>query len=175
MLEGIAPILFTPFDESGGIDADGLRAILRFEVDGGVHAIGINGFASEAYKMTDAERLETVAIVASELAGALPLIVGIAPNSSEAALQQARALAQYQPAALMALPPPTMDNGTQALVDFYIELGQGQRLPDHSAAGAAYPAVSPQRAAGGGAGGNRGGTRPRSATSSWKAPARRPR
>ncbi|MDE2854751.1 MAG: dihydrodipicolinate synthase family protein [Chloroflexota bacterium] len=129
MLEGIAPILFTPFDESGGIDADGLRAILRFEVEGGVHAIGINGFASEAYKMTDAERLETVAIVAGELAGALPLIIGIAPNSTETALQQARAFAPYQPAALMALPPPTMDNGLQALVDFYIELGHASDCP----------------------------------------------
>jgi len=123
MLEGIVPILFTPFDENGDIDADGLRNIVRFEVDGGVHAIGINGFASEAYKMTDDERRQTVEIVASELAGALPLIIGIAPNSTEAAVQQARQFAPYQPAALMTLPPPTMDNGAGPLVEFYVELG----------------------------------------------------
>ena len=69
MLEGIAPILFTPFDENGDIDAESLRNIVRFEVEGGVHAIGINGFASEAYKMTDGERLRNVEIVAGELAG----------------------------------------------------------------------------------------------------------
>ena len=31
MLEGIVPIVFTPFDENGDIDAHGLRRILRFE------------------------------------------------------------------------------------------------------------------------------------------------
>ena len=60
MLEGIVPIVFTPFDENGDIDADGLRRIVRFELDGGVHGLGINGFASEAYKMTDGERRETL-------------------------------------------------------------------------------------------------------------------
>ena len=129
MLEGIVPILFTPFDDSGDIDAEGLRRIVRFEVDGGVHALGINGFASEAYKMTDGERRQTVEIVASELAGALPLIIGIAPNSTEAALKQARQFAQYQPAALMTLPPPTMDNGRRALVEFYVEFANATSLP----------------------------------------------
>lgn len=129
MLEGIAPILFTPFDENGDIDADGLRNIVRFEVDGGVHAIGINGFASEAYKMTDDERRQTIEIVASELAGALPLVIGIAPVSSEAAVKQARQFVAYQPAALMTLPPSTMDNGAGALVEFYVELGKATDVP----------------------------------------------
>ena len=129
MLRGIAPILITPFDENGAIDAAGLRRIVRFEVEGGVHAIGINGFASEAYKMTDDERRQTVEIVASELAGALPLIIGIAPNSLEAAVEQARQFARFQPAALMTLPPPTMDNGAQALVEFYVDFGNAADSP----------------------------------------------
>ena len=129
MLKGIAPILFTPFDESGDIDVEGLRNIVRFEVDGGVHAIGINGFASEAYKMTDGERLQNIDIVASELANALPLIIGIAPASLEAAVKQARQLALYRPAALMTLPPATMDNGPRALVDFYVDFGRASDMP----------------------------------------------
>ena len=129
MLQGIAPILFTPFDENGEIDAAGLRNILRFELDGGVHAIGINGFASEAYKMNDAERLENVKIVASEMANVAPLIIGIAPNSLESAIKQARELARYHPAALMTLPPPTMDNGIRSFVDFYVELGNASDVP----------------------------------------------
>ncbi len=129
MLEGIAPILFTPFDDRGDIDADGLRNIVRFEVDGGVHAIGINGFASEAYKLSDDERRQTVEIVASELARGLPLVIGIAPASTEVALQQARQFADYQPVALMTLPPATMDNGAGALVEFYVALGKATDVP----------------------------------------------
>lgn len=129
MLAGIAPILFTPFDENGDIDADSLRNIVRFEVEGGVHAIGINGFASEAYKMTDGERLQNVEILAGELADTLPLIIGIAPTSLEAAVKQARRLAPYRPAALMTLPPATMDNGARALIDFYIDFGRVSEAP----------------------------------------------
>ena len=129
MLEGIAPILFTPFDADGDIDPAGLRRILRFELDGGVHAIGINGFASEAYKMTDAERLQNVEIIAGELANAVPLIIGIAPTSLEAAINQAREFSRFQPAALMTLPPATMDNGAQSFVDFYVELGKASDTP----------------------------------------------
>ena len=128
MVEGIAPIVFTPFDENGDIDADGLRRIVRFEMDGGVHAIGINGFASEAYKMTDGERLETVAIVADEVAGQVPLIVGLAAGSTEAVIRQARELEVYQPAAYMVLPPATMDNGIQSFVDHYVALGDATEV-----------------------------------------------
>lgn len=129
MLTGIIPILFTPFGADGGIDADGLRSVTRFEIDGGVHGIGINGFASEAYEMSDAERLRAVEIVARELAGELPLVIGIAPNSLATAVEQARLFAIYQPAALMALPPATMDNGERALVDFYVALGKASDAP----------------------------------------------
>lgn len=129
MIKGIAPILFTPFAEDGDIDHAGLRRILRFELDGGVHAIGINGFASEAYKLTDAERQETVDIVAAELAGQVPLIVGLAAGSTEAVIRQARELERYQPAAYMVLPPATMDNGCASFVDHYVDLGRASAVP----------------------------------------------
>ena len=123
MLDGIIPILFTPFDAHGDIDAGGLRRIARFEIDGGAHAIGINGFASEAYKLTDGERERTVEIVASEMAGALPLVIGIGAGSEEAAVRQIQSFAHFQPAAYMVLPPTTMDNGSRAVVEFYVALG----------------------------------------------------
>jgi len=129
MIEGIAPIVLTPFDENGDIDADSLRRIVRFELDGGVHAIGINGFASEAYKLTDSERHDNVRIAVSEIASQVPLIIGIAAGSTEAAIRQAREFAPYKPAAFMTLPPSTMDNGIQSLVDFYVELGNASEIP----------------------------------------------
>jgi 4-hydroxy-tetrahydrodipicolinate synthase len=129
MIQGIAPIVFTPFDENGDIDSQGLQNIVRFELDGGVHALGINGFASEAYKLTDEERHKTVEIVASEVANQVPLIIGIASGSTEAAIHQAQEYAPYNPAALMTLPPATMDNGIQSFVDHYVALGNATDIP----------------------------------------------
>ena len=128
-LAGIIPIVFVPFTIEGLIDADGLRRVVRFELDGGVHGLGINGFASEAYKLTDDERRQVVEIVAGEVANAVPLIIGIAPGSTVAAIQQAQEYARYAPAALMTLPPPTMDNGPQTLVEHYVALGNESDVP----------------------------------------------
>jgi 4-hydroxy-tetrahydrodipicolinate synthase len=129
LLNGVYPIVFVPFHADGAIDEDGLRRIVRFELDGGVNGVGINGFASEAYKLTDDERRRTVEIAAGEIANSVPLIIGIAPGSVQAALQDAREFAKYRPAALMTLPPSTMDNGHQALIDFYVELGNATDIP----------------------------------------------
>ena len=86
MLEGIIPVVFIPFDAQGEIDEPGLRRVVRFELDGGVDGIGVNGFASEAYKLTDDERRRAVEIVAGEVSGNAPLVIGIAPGSTEAAI-----------------------------------------------------------------------------------------
>lgn len=129
MLEGIIPIVFVPFDEQGDIDERGLQRVVRFELDGGVNGIGINGFASEAYKLTDEERRRTVEIVASEVAGSAPLVIGIAPGSTEAAVRQARDFARWHPSALMTLPPATMQVSPAALVDHYVDLGHATDLP----------------------------------------------
>ena len=129
MLEGIIPILFVPFDGSGEIDEPGLRRVVRFELDGAIDGIGINGFASEAYKMTDDERRRTAEIVADEVSGNVPLVIGIAPGSTEAAIRQARDFAGHQPAALMVLPPATMALSSDALVEHYVALGQAADSP----------------------------------------------
>ncbi|MCY3947454.1 MAG: dihydrodipicolinate synthase family protein [Anaerolineaceae bacterium] len=129
MLEGIIPIVFVPFDEQGDIDERGLQRVVRFELDGGVNGIGINGFASEAYKLTDDERRRTVEVVASEVAGSVPLVIGIAPGSTEAAVRQAREFARWHPSALMTLPPATMQVSPAALVDHYVDLGHAADAP----------------------------------------------
>lgn len=129
MLRGIMPILFVPFAGEGQIDEAALRRTVQFELEGGVHGLGINGFASEAYKLSEAERLRTAEIVAHEVGGKVPLILGIAPGSTEAAIAQAKALEHLHPAALMVLPPATFNNGPKALVQHYLDLSWATEIP----------------------------------------------
>ena len=128
-LTGIIPVVIVPFDETGAVDERALRRVVRFELDGGVHGIGVNGFASEAYKLTDAERLQVAAAVADEVAGSVPLVIGIAPGSLEAALAQADEVSRLAPASLMTLPPATFGLGGQTLVEFYVEFGLRSPAP----------------------------------------------
>lgn len=129
MLRGICPVIFTPFDPAGNIDERSLRRLVHFELENDINALVINGFASEAYKLSDAERLKTASIAADELAGHLPLVIGINPGSTEWALWQMEEFAGLSPAAFMILPPSTMDNGPIALVEHYMELGAKSTVP----------------------------------------------
>jgi 4-hydroxy-tetrahydrodipicolinate synthase len=124
MLKGVLPILLIPFDRAGKLDQESLKRVLHFELEGGAHGIGINGFASEAYKLTDGERNYAVEVVAHELAGQVPLIIGLAPGSTEAAIEQMRGFAVYNPACYMVLPPATMNNGSRALIEHYVALAE---------------------------------------------------
>jgi dihydrodipicolinate synthase/N-acetylneuraminate lyase len=129
MLRGILPIVLMPFTDDGETDPVSLQKIVGFELAGGVDGIGVNGFATEAYKLSDDERRRAVEIVAHQVSGEVPLFIGLAPGSTQAAIAQAKELAKYNPAALMVLPPATMNNGERALVDHYVNLAEAVDTP----------------------------------------------
>jgi 4-hydroxy-tetrahydrodipicolinate synthase len=128
-LQGIIPIVITPFAADGRVDENSLRRVVRFELEGGVDGIGVGGFASEAYKLTDHERLRCAEIVAEEANGQVPLVIGMSPGSTEAAVEQARFYAALRPAALMVLPPAIMKTDEYLIVDHYVELGNTSEVP----------------------------------------------
>lgn len=128
-LSGIIPIVITPFHTDGSIDEASLRRVVRFELAGQPHGLGVGGFASEAYKLTESERLRCAEIVADEVAGQTPLIIGLAACSAEAAIRLARLYAPLRPAALMTLPPNTFAYDEPALVDYYVGLAEAIEVP----------------------------------------------
>jgi 4-hydroxy-tetrahydrodipicolinate synthase len=128
-MQGIVPIVFVPFDVEGEIDEASLRRVVRFELEGGVDGIGINGFASEAYKLTDQERQQTAEIVANEIAKQVPLVIGIAAGSTEAAIAQMKSFAKLGPAVFMVLPPATFDYTPQSLIEHYVTLANSSDIP----------------------------------------------
>ena len=52
-LEGVVPILVTPFDLNGRIDEDSLRRLVDFNIEGGVHGLGV-ALGSEIFKFNEA-------------------------------------------------------------------------------------------------------------------------
>lgn len=128
-MQGIVPIVFVPFLDNGEIDQASLRRVVRFELEGGADGIGINGFASEAYKLTDSERITSAEIVAHEVAGAVPLVIGISAGSTEAAVAQAKAFKKLEPSVLMVLPPSTMNYSPRSLVQHYTDLAIASDVP----------------------------------------------
>ena len=87
VLRGILPIVYTPFDEAGGIDYEDLERLVDYLIAAGAHGLAAVGGASECHKMTGDERRELAAATARFAGGRVPVVVGTsAVNTGEAVL-----------------------------------------------------------------------------------------
>lgn len=86
MLQGILPVLPTPFRRDGGIDPDGLCRVAEFAIASGASGIVFPGFASEVDDLTPEERRTLLTELAGAVGERVPLVAGAtSPSANEAA------------------------------------------------------------------------------------------
>jgi 4-hydroxy-tetrahydrodipicolinate synthase len=74
----IAPLV-TPFTDAGDVDHDGLRRLVRWQLDAGTHGISLGGSTGEpsAQSIAErAERAEAIRTVAAEVGDRVPFLPG---------------------------------------------------------------------------------------------------
>lgn len=64
LLEGVWPILVTPFAEDGGIDLTSLRTLVEGSLAAGVQGVVALGVNAEAARLSDDERMTVARTVA---------------------------------------------------------------------------------------------------------------
>ncbi len=118
MLSGIIPPVVTPFDENDEVDEKGLRAVVRFMLEAGIHGLAVCGSTGEGHTLSPDETRRITEIASEEVNAHItrlhactptrptfPIIVGIIANSTRQALQHARAVCDLPVVALMVTPP----------------------------------------------------------------------
>jgi 4-hydroxy-tetrahydrodipicolinate synthase len=75
-LSGLFAVLPTPFDEDGGLDLDGLAAVVRANVDAGAAGLTALGVMGEAAELDEDERRIVVATIRG-VSPDSPLVVGV--------------------------------------------------------------------------------------------------
>lgn len=71
----IAPLV-TPFTDSGDVDHDGLRTLVRWQLAHGTHGISTGGSTGEPSAQSIAERAEAIRAVAAEIDDRVPFLPG---------------------------------------------------------------------------------------------------
>jgi len=79
-IHGIIPGLPTPLTDDRRVDGPALQKLVRHVVDGGVHGLYLHGSISESVALNPEERREIVQICVDEVAGTIPVMVGIGNN-----------------------------------------------------------------------------------------------
>jgi 4-hydroxy-tetrahydrodipicolinate synthase len=119
-VHGLVPILATPFLPDGSLDLPSLRRLTEFQLACGVDGVAVFGMASENFALTADERAVILREVTGVVAGAVPVVAGVAATSTVTALEQVAAFSAVS--ALMVLPPFMVKPGPAQLVEFYAEV-----------------------------------------------------
>lgn len=128
-LEGIIPILPTPFYDDGSVDEKGMRRTIDYVLGAGSHGVAFPALASEFYSLSDDERLRLTELVVHEVGGKVPVVGTANAQSAYGAVDLARAIERVGVDAIMVLPPYVVHDGFEAIVKLFRRLSDAVDLP----------------------------------------------
>jgi 4-hydroxy-tetrahydrodipicolinate synthase len=92
-LRGCGTAIVTPFQNNGSIDEPALRALVRWQVESGIHFLVPCGTTGETPTLTRDEWLRVIEITIEETNGRVPIVAGATSNATHEAVERARTVA----------------------------------------------------------------------------------
>ena len=87
-MKGLGTALITPFTEEGKVDFPALSQLIEHQVAGGTDYLVILGTTSEVPTLTHQEQNAIIDYVVKQVAGRMPLVLGIGGNSTAAVVER---------------------------------------------------------------------------------------
>lgn len=121
-LAGIFPVLPTPFDESGAVDAGAMADLVRFAVEAGVSGVVFPGFASEVEHLTSEERETLLREVVTAVSGNVLIIAGASAEKVEEVVAHGLVAQELDIEFLMIQPPKSIGSDAASVTKFLTEI-----------------------------------------------------
>ena len=126
---GVFPVLCTPFTETGALDLEAQRAVVRFALSCGVHGLVCFGLGGEVNKLTPDERRQLTDVILAEVDDRVPVLVGCGAEAVHTAVELAR-YAERAGADGVVIPAPVTANvGPDELEDYFVAIAGSVELP----------------------------------------------
>jgi dihydrodipicolinate synthase/N-acetylneuraminate lyase len=119
----------TPFTRDGQLDEASLRALMALYARQGVHGVLVNGSTGEWFSQTSDERRRVAEIAIEELAGVIPVIVGVSAYTAAEASELARHAERVGVDGVLATAPPYAHPSADEVYAFYVALSGSTALP----------------------------------------------
>ena len=127
-MRGVFTILITPFDEHARIDEASLRSLVEFNLDAGVHGLGV-AIGSEIFKLSEAEREHVTRIVVDQVRGRVPVVINTGAAGTDLAVLYSQAAERNGANALMITPPSFLPAGPDEVLDYYRAISDAVGIP----------------------------------------------
>ena len=109
-MRGVYPILQTPFDAHGRLDTESLLRLVEFEIQAGVHGLGV-AMGSECFRLSEAERNAMTRLIADQARGRVPVVINTSATGTDLAVLYSQQAQDHGADALMLTPPIAMGMG----------------------------------------------------------------
>jgi 4-hydroxy-tetrahydrodipicolinate synthase len=128
-LSGVVPPVGTPLGDGDRVDEAGLRRLVRYLLDGGVHGIFANGSMGGFAFLTDDEQIRSIVTTVAEVNRAVPVMGGLGETSTSRAVRMAKRIAREGVDYLTVLPPFYFLATQQHLIAYFSEIASAVDLP----------------------------------------------
>jgi dihydrodipicolinate synthase/N-acetylneuraminate lyase len=128
-LRGIIPPMVTPLLDRDTLDAAGLERLIEHILAGGVHGLFVLGTTGEAPSLSYRLRKELIARACSQVAGRVPVLVGITDTSFAESVNIAREAAAAGATGLVLAAPYYFPAGQPELLEYLQHLAPELPLP----------------------------------------------
>jgi len=104
-LKGTLTAMITPFKQSGEVDVEGIRQLVKFQLEGGVDGLVPCGTTGEVPTLSHDEKCLVVKTVVDASNGKLPVIAGAGTNNTADSMKLAKEFADVGADGLLAVVP----------------------------------------------------------------------
>jgi 4-hydroxy-tetrahydrodipicolinate synthase len=129
MFQGCGTALVTPFRSDLSLDEEGLRRLLRRQIEGGIHFLVPCGTTGENPTLTREEHLRVVEITLEEAGGKTPVLAGCGGNDTKEVVELARDLEGLGADGLLVVTPYYNKPTPEGLYQHYHAVARATRLP----------------------------------------------
>lgn len=123
----IAPVV-TPFTDEGAVDHEGLRSLIRFQLDSGSHGISLGGSTGEPSAQTVAERIAGMRTAVEEIGDRVPFLPGTGSHKLNETLELTAAARDLGADAALVITPYYARPTQEALYRWYATVAR--EFPD---------------------------------------------
>ena len=126
---GMMPILPTAITASGALDEASQRRVAQYCLQCGAVAIGHFGIASEYHKIARTDRPRLTRIILDEVAGRVPVFIGVTSPSTEISIDFARQAEEMGASLIMSSLPDGHLPDADGAFSYYESLAKSTSLP----------------------------------------------
>lgn len=128
-IHGIIPPMITPLLSNYELDVEGMERLVEHMISGGIHGLFILGTTGEAPSLSYPLRYELVEKVCRQVAGRIPVLVGITDTSLPESIRLAEKSKDFGADAVVSAPPYYYAPSQQELIEYYEDLADHIPLP----------------------------------------------